>query len=508
MTGPRVLRARKILCLDAEGTEAEWVVVSDGFIGEIGRGDPPGDSVIELDGVLAPGFIDAHVHLTTTGLYRTGLDLSDARSVPEALDSLAGHLRSSEEPWVIGGNFDPGRNPDPRMPHRAELDRVAGDRKVLISRADGHSCVLSSEGLRAAGLEPTLEGFLLDEAGQPTGVLRHEANYAARRKVFSTLPAEQVGRAQRSACEAALEVGVTSVHEMAGGSYMGDRDFELMLEGREGFPIHVVIFLATLDVERALRAGLGRVGGDLFLDGSIGSRTAAMGEPYEDEEGKGFLYHSEEEVAGFFEEATRARIQAGVHAIGDAAVGQALSCLEEVSSRLGDGAEGVAPLRHRIEHIECADEAALEAMARLGVIPSVQPTFDYLWGGLDGMYAARLGERAKRMNPFGTMVRMGLEPAGGSDSTVTELDPLLGIHSAVNHQTPEFSVTVDQALRMFTTWAAAAAHEEHVRGSIETGKTADFALLEKDPADVDPDEIRRIEVLGTWVAGEEAWRAG
>lgn len=502
-----VLTAEKIHTVDPEISEADWIIVAGEVIHEVGRGEKPGGiDHVHLEGTLVPGFIDSHVHLTTTGLYRQGLDFRESRSVDDLLSVLKEHVSRNSEDWIIGGNFDPGRNRDARMPDRHEVDRVVGERRALLSRADGHSCVLSSAGMKEVALAPNTPGIILDDRGDPTGVMRHEANYESRRKFFGNLPENKIRGAQLEGCRLALEKGVTSVHEMAGGSYMGDKDFEVMLSSLQDYPVHVVIYLSTFDVGRVVKAGLPCIGGDLFLDGSIGSRTAAMSRAYEDEDTQGSIYHDDETVVEWYVEANRAGLQTGVHAIGDAAIEQALRCMEEATVRLGpEGAVGFRKLRHRIEHFECASADHIERAVRLGVVPSMQPMFDGYWGGKNGMYAARLGERAESMNDHSAVLAAGAVVAGGSDSTVTPLDPLLGIDASVNHKTEAARVSSHDALKMFTIWGALAAREETERGSISTGKLADFCLLDRDPLSMDSSDLSSVQVLETWVKGSRAW---
>lgn len=501
-----VLVGRLVRTVDRRGSTADWVAFEEGVITAVGRGDPPrGHRTVRTEGVVLPGMIDAHLHLVTTGLYSTGLDFRECRSVEALLEELRKFLGADDSQWLVGGNFDPGRNPDARMPERRELDAISGNRVLLISRADGHSCTLSSAALAQLGLDPGLEGFGVDERGEATGVLSNQANYQARARFFSQLPETEIRRALRAACELALSRGVTSVHEMGFG---GEQSTDLLLEERGNLPIDVRPYVATFDVGAVVSRGLTTIGGDLFLDGSLGSRTAALGASYSDGEGSGTLYHSDEAVTGFFLEASRAGLQAGVHAIGDAAIEQAIRCLEAAFVALGpEGAVGARRLRHRIEHFECVSFDQVERAARLGVVPSVQPAFDRYWGGIDGMYASRLGERATTMNPFPVMIRAGMTPAGGSDSSVTPLDPFLGMAAAVDHHEPAFAVTREHALRMFTSWAAAAGHSEDLRGTIQAGKRADFCVLEDDPLECDVGKIATLRVLQTWVGGKRAWNS-
>ncbi len=478
--------------------------MADGRIVEVGVGDAPVGKRVELPGVVLPGLIDAHVHLTTTGLFNGGLDFREERSVDALLADLKRFVkREPEREWVIGGNFDPGRNEEERMPLASDIDAICGPRKVLLARADGHSSVLSSAGLNVVDLDDSVAGVDRGPDGNPTGVLRNEANYKARTRFFSALPDTEVRQAHRAACDVALSRGVTSVHEMAGGAIMGDRDFDLLVAALDGLPIHVRPYLATFEVDKVKEAGLNCIGGDLFLDGSIGSMTAAMTEPYEGSDSLGFLYHSDEEMVEWYIASMRAGLQTGVHAIGDAAIEQALRCLETAAREIGG--PKVSAMRNRIEHFECVSASQLERAGQLGVVASVQPAFDAYWGG-DGMYRTRLGEeRSRQMNPFAAIVGQGMRPAGGSDSTVTQLDPFAGMAAAMGHHEPEHRVDGDSALRMFTIWGAEAGFDEENRGSIEPGKVADFCVVSADPRSLDPDEVAGVQVLQTWGGGEVAY---
>lgn len=506
MSTGTVLKPSKVICLDRAGTEADWIGIYKGRIVAVGTGDPPDvGEVVHREGVALPGMIDAHYHLTNTGIYRLGLDLRDCRSVVELLEALTKYLSRSPGSWIVGGNFDPGRSIDGRMPTGAELDRLAKDRVLMVSRTDGHSCVLNLRAWEAVNLEPGTPGIEFDAEGRPTGILSGAANYEARRRYFSNLPYGEIRKAQIAGCEAALERGITTIHEMGGAS---SNDFDVLMQWMPEYPLNIRPYLATSDIGRILEAGLECIGGDWFLDGSIGSRTAAFGDPYHDGGGTGTLYHDDEEVTNFFVEASRAGLQAGVHAIGDSAISQAIRCMEEAFIRLGpEGAVGARALRHRIEHFECCTVEQIERAVGMGMVASVQPAFDRYWGGPDGMYAKRLGPRAAGMNPFSEMVRRGMTVAGGSDSPVTPPNPWLGVASAAGHHRAQFALGVEEALRLFTIWAAAAGKQERERGSLEVGKWADVCIVPRDPRDLPPEEIERLEVIETWVDGEVMFRS-
>ncbi len=243
--------------------------------------------------------------------------------------------------------------------------------------------------------------------------------------------------------------------------------------------------------------GLPRIGGCLLLDGSFSSGTAALVEPYADREGDGRLYYTDDFLTGFYRAAHSRGLQVAVHALGGRAIAQALSSVEV--------AVGPAALdsRFRIEHCELPSPSQTATMRRLGMGACVQPTFEFLWGGPGGMYERRLGEaRAARSNPFRTLLDAGVPLAGGSDSYVTPMDSLLGIHSAVNRPNEAEQISVFEAVSLFTSGAAWFSFDEGLRGTLEVGKEASFTVLAADPFGVDASTIREIGVEGLFLRGE------
>ncbi|MBV9278273.1 MAG: amidohydrolase family protein [Candidatus Eremiobacteraeota bacterium] len=239
------------------------------------------------------------------------------------------------------------------------------------------------------------------------------------------------------------------------------------------------------------------VGGDVFLDGSIGSCTAAVSEPFigANNEGSGELNFDDGELFEYFAEAERLGIAAGVHAIGDRAIEQCVSTWERVLA--GRRAER----RHFIEHFEIARQDHIERCARLGIHLSMQPQFDLLWGGAGSMYEQRLGSRRMRsMNALGRALRAGAVLCGGSDSPVCELSPLLGMHAAVHHHEPQERLTPSEALTMYTHNAARLAQVENQTGILAPGFAADFVVLDRDP--IEDGDFASAVVMQTWSDGE------
>jgi predicted amidohydrolase YtcJ len=474
-------------------------VVPAAEVGSLGA-----DRVVDLgDATLMPGFVDAHVHLSATGLADHGADLREARSVAEMLDRVRAAAARAADGLLWGDGYDETRFDLPELPTPAELADAAGRRPVYLSRVDGHQGLATLDVLGDSGALDAA-GCDRDQDGQPTGVTRGDANHLARRHALAGLPADTLLAAQDAALCQAARRGVVCVHEMGGPDIAGRRDFELLLDRVEALPVEVIGYWGDLDLEYVADRKLAQVGGDLFLDGSLGSHTAALSTPYEDRPDTcGVLYHDDGELTELYVRASQAGIQVGVHAIGDVAIGQALRCARRAMKAVGPTA--FRGCRHRIEHVELLGADGADRMATLGLAASVQPAFDAAWGGPDGMYARRLGRRrAKSMNPFADLWRRGVPTGGSSDACVTPLDPWHGIASAVHHHRPSQRLGLPVAMEVFTFGGRVLARQERVSGTIEPGQRADLTAFPGDVLAADPADLEGGEAIFTMVAGRLA----
>ncbi|MFL6136788.1 MAG: amidohydrolase [Frankiaceae bacterium] len=443
--------------------------------------------VVDLDGAwLAPAFVDAHVHATSNGLALTGLDLSATDSLDDALDRLARHAADDEGGVVLGTGWDETRWPERRPPSPAELERAAPGRLVYLSRIDVHSAVASLALLETAPSARDATGW--DE----TGWLRRDAHHVVRRAAHALITPAQRRAAQRATLARAAALGIGCVHECAGPDISGTDDCAALLELAATEPGPVVVpywgELADLGgLDRARELGAAGAAGDLFVDGAIGSRTACLSGEYADDPGnRGALYHDAAAVGRHVAACTAAGMQAGFHAIGDAAIEMVLDGFRRAAEQAG--LDAVRAMRHRIEHVEMPPDVAL--LARYGIVASVQPAFDALWGGPDGMYAARLGTaRGTTLNPYAAMVAAGVPLALGSDAPITPLDPWGGVRAAASHRTPPSSITAELAFAAHTVggWRAARIDDA---GELAPGAAATFAawrVAALDPATGLPD---------------------
>jgi len=503
MRAERYVVKGRILTMTGPKDAADWMLVERGVVAGTGRAEPPPETA-ELPalsfptGALLPALHDAHVHLLSTGLMQTTPDLSVAECMAELFALLSDAVASFEGDLLRAHSFDPDLLPDGRYPTSSELDAISRETPIFVKRRDGHSSVVNAAAMEL--LDVSLDDPGVEKAdGRPTGVLRARAHTRAATRAGELLTDAERVEAFHAAARVAASRGVGVVHSLVGAADPGDRDgdIDLLVETAHELPIDVVVYPQTLNVEHVVGLGLPRIGGCILLDGSFSSGTAALDEPYADSGGRGELYFTDDELTGFMRRAHERGLQIAVHALGERAISQALRSYRAATGReAGDS-------RHRIEHCELTKAAHIADMREMGVSACVQPTFEYLWGGEGGMYEKRLGqERARRSNPFRTMLDGGLRLAGGSDSYVTPLDSRLGIHAAVNRPNVSERLPVFEAISLFTRDAAWFSFDEGRRGTLEPGKEADFVVLGEDPFEADASRLKDIEVVDLYMRGE------
>ncbi|OIN81616.1 amidohydrolase [Mycobacterium malmoense] len=451
---------------------------------EAARGQFPGAEVEDLDGgFVTPGFVDSHIHVTATGLTLSGLDLRPARSRAQCIRMVADYADAHPGQPVWGHGWDESSWPDNTPPSTGELDAALGDRPAYLARVDVHSA-LASTGLRR--LVPDLPAAAGFAAERP---LVGDAHHLVRAVARDLLTAEQLADARTAALDAAAAAGIVAVHECAGPEIGGLDDWLRLRALDHG--VEVIGYwgqaVTTPAQARALMDETGARGlaGDLFVDGALGSRTAWLHEPYADASQRtGTCYLDPDVIEAHVRACTEAGVTAGFHVIGDAAVSAAVAAFERVVADLGVAA--VARCGHRLEHVEMvtADQAA--KLGAWGVIASVQPTFDALWGGPDGMYARRLGsERGGQLNPLALLASQGVPLALGSDAPVTGLDPWVSVRAAVNHHTPGSAVSARAAFAAATRggWRAAGVRDGQT-GTLVPGAQASYAVWDAGALDI------------------------
>lgn len=467
---------------------ATALAVEDGRIVFVGSDEQASaydgaDEVLDLDGALVtPGFVDAHVHTVRTGFALTGLDLTGRPTLADVLDDLATFAaRAHDQGVLVGQGWDETAWPEGRPPTGEELERAAPGRRAHLTRVDGHSSVVSPA---LAALVPGLEQL---DGWTPDGRVERDAHHAVRSTLESLVTPGDRLEAARAALRSAVSHGLTSVHENAAPHIGPEHEVGTVREAAGEVGIGLVVYWGELmAVDTARRLGAAGLAGDLIADGAFGSRTAALTAPYADRPDTcGHAYLTAEQVRDHVVACTRAGLQAGFHCIGDAA----LEAVREGFARAAEvlGPDAVRAARHRLEHVEMPSPAMVALLGELGVTASVQPVFDALWGGPDGMYAARLGERWRGTIPLRDLATAGVDLALGSDSPVTPLGPWAAVRAAVRHHDEAQRIDPRAAFHAHTRGGALAARDLDA-GHLERGARADLAVWDC-PAGLGPDGL-------------------
>jgi predicted amidohydrolase YtcJ len=469
--------------------DATAMAVRDGVIAwlgsnDVGRQQFSDAEIVDLDGAfVAPAFVDSHIHLTATGLTLAGLDLRNATSLRHCLALIADYVRAHPDGPVWGHGWDESGWPENSAPSTEDLDRIVGDRPAYLARVDVHSAAAST------ALRQLTPGLAEAAGFDPHRPVTSDAHHLVRAAARGRLTPAQRRAARLAALDTAAALGIVAVHECAGPDIGGledwtevrDTDHGVEIVGYWGEPV------TTAGAARDLvdKTGVRGLAGDLFVDGAIGSRTAWLHQPYHDApECSGNAYLDVDAIAAHLHACTEAGITAGFHVIGDAAVSAVVAALERVVDRFG--APAVARCGHRLEHLEMVTEDQARKLGSWGVFASMQPNFDALWGGEDGMYVQRLGvDRGTKLNPFALLASQGVPIAFGSDSPVTGLNPWAAVRAASRHRTPGSAVSVRAAFAAATrgAWRAGGARDG-ITGTLVPGALASYAIWDADDLEV------------------------
>lgn len=467
--------------------DATAMAVRDGMVVWLGSDDVGRDQFSDADvvdlagGFVAPAFVDSHVHLTATGLTLTGLDLRAATSLRHCLQLIADYAAAHPGEAIWGHGWDESSWPENTAPSTADLDAVLGDRPAYLARIDVHSALAST------GLRRRVEGLPATTGFDEQRPLVAEAHHGVRAAARELLTDAQRSAARLAALDAAAAQGIAAVHECAGPQIGGRDDWRQLRALAHG--VEVIGYwgeaVTSAAAARALLDETGAAGlaGDLFVDGAVGSRTAWLRDPYHDAEHRGTCYLDRDAVAAHLAACTEAGVTAGFHVIGDAAVTSVVDALQRVVADFGVPA--VAHCGHRLEHLEMVTAEQATKLGGWGVMASMQPNFDALWGGSEGMYARRLGvDRAGRLNPFALLASQGVALAFGSDAPVTGLDPWATIRAAVNHHNPDSAISPRAAFAAATRggWRACGAGDG-LSGTLVPGAPASYAVWDVDAFD-------------------------
>jgi predicted amidohydrolase YtcJ len=480
-----------------------------------------GDSteVIDLDGkFVTPGFIDSHVHFITGGFRLSSVKLRDAATPEEFIQRIADFAKTQEAgAWITGGDWD-HENWGGELPRRDWIDSVTQDNPVWINRLDGHMALANTAALLAARITKNVKDIaggevVRDAEDELTGIFKDNAMIWVNKAEPEPTNAQK-DQALQAAMDYVAAQGVTSVHNMSGYMDVFERfrdQKKLITRVYAGMPIYRWQQLAEKVAEEGFGDKWLRIGSlKGFMDGSLGSHTAAFFEPYTDSPAdSGFLVTTPEEMYRWVAKADSAGLQPMVHAIGDRAISNLLDIFAQTIEE-----NGVRDHRFRIEHAQHIATADFERFRQMNIIASMQPyhAID------DGRWAEKVigPERIQNTYAFRSLLDAGARLAFGSDWFVAPPVPLEGIYAAVTRSTldganpegwvPDQKVSVEEALRAYTADAAYASFEEDIKGTLEVGKLADLAVMDQNLLNIDPKAIRDTRIHMTLVGGEVVYQ--
>jgi predicted amidohydrolase YtcJ len=518
MLALKALRPTRVQAIAVTGDK----IVAIGSNEEIQKFKGPKTQVIDLGGQFAmPGFNDAHVHLGSGGFEKLNVNLVGCKSLDDMKQRIAARVKTaSSGEWIVGRGWDHTLWAEQKTPTRADIDSVTGDHPAIFNRVDGHIAIANSAALKAAGVtaqSPDPHGGKIDrdDRGEPTGILRETAMGAVFEKIPPPSPAQR-RKAAELALQDAARWGITSAQDNSDWEdfltyEQMEKEGKLTLRIAEWLPFDAPVeqLIKMREHHSAKDPMLHTTMLKGFMDGSLGSRTAAMLAPYDDDlKNSGIPRYEQDKLNAMAAERANAGFQLGFHAIGDRGARMALDAFAyaiQKSNKKG--------LRFRIEHDQVIAPEDFKKFKDLGVIASVQPNHlltDMNWA------EAHIGPaRAKYSYPWKEFEDNGIPLAFGTDYPVEPITPFRGLYAAVTRQNeagtkeyyPEQKLTMNHAIAAYTAGAAYAEFAEDKKGLLQTGMLADFVVLDRDITKVPPPEILKTRVLRTVVGGKIVYEA-
>jgi predicted amidohydrolase YtcJ len=530
-----VIHNARIYTVDPANAVAEAMAITGDRIDAVGSSADVlarrGERTRVIDagqGTIVPGLHDAHGHFTAFGASLQIVDLRGTGTYREVIDRVRQRVAAAAPgEWVLGRGWDQNDWPEKAWPSHDDLSAASPDNPVYLTRVDGHAGLANARALAAAGItratrDPEGGRLIRGGAGEPLGVLIDRAQDLVTMRIPPASP-HQIEEHAVAADAAARRLGLTLVHDAGTGGATVDAYKRLIEAGRLKTRLYVMLRGSLRELTPFFEAGpvLDYANGRLAVraikisaDGALGSRGAALLEPYSDEpHTTGLLTMPPEDVYALTLAAARARFQTAIHAIGDRANRAVMDVFERVQREV----PGARALRLRNEHAQILDAAEIPRFASLGVIASMQPTHatsDMPW------VPARIGRARMEEGAYvwRRLLAAGARIAAGSDFPVEDPNPMLGFYAAITRQDPSGSppggwmpserLTREETLRAFTIDAAYAAHADTRVGSLEAGKQADLVLLSHDIMRVEPAEIPKTQVRLTMIGGETVYESG
>ena len=445
---------------------------------------------------ILPAFADTHMHFESFALFRATLDVRHVRNFAELTQVIREYEdQNPREKVLLGFGVSAHTVEEKKLPDRTVLDQITA-KPLFLVKYDGHAAVANSALLEKLPKAVTAQaGF--DKA---TGGLYQQAYYDGVNHLTRSVSLYQVLKNLIGASDELARRGFGLIHTVEGLGFPLDADVDLMRFAAKAFPLQYRIYFQTMDIRKVVRRNLPRIGGCFAtaLDGCFGTEDAALKEPYAHRpDDRGFLAYSQKQITNFVTKANRLNLQVAMHAIGDAAVEQAVIAYEDA---LADFPR--QDHRHVIIHANLMPAPLLERAAKIGIHIAIQPPLLH-WEQEPMSYLTRiLGDRAYSLMPLKSMLDHGLTIAGGSDAPCSIPDAIGGIHAACNHPNPEQRISILDAVRMYTRSAARLSFDEEQRGTLTDGKVADFVVLDRNPLTQKPEDLKDIKVLQFYLKGQ------
>lgn len=529
-----------IYTMESEGSHVEALGIKDGVIAFTGSNSEAAlyesDQIIDLQGkTVIPGMADSHLHMYAYCQNQTSVDLAGVKSIEEMVKMMSSKAEVVEKgKWIKGVNFDQTKWKENRFPTRRDLDLISKDHPIVIRRCCLHALVANTKALELAGVGAGYDGgpggiVEFEEDGTPNGIIREQST-----KVFDEIipdPLQDPEERERIMTEVLADMsekGITTIHTYAAKIWRYNEDIEAYksLDKERRLPVRITVCIDELfepeilteaqkqDPYRLVQYGAYKI----FSDGSLGSRSAALREPYADDpDNVGFVVCDQETLTNKVTAGYEKGLQPAIHAIGDRALDMTLTAIEktlETARKNGmKPAQMAARLPFRIIHVQMVDESLVERMKQLPLVLDIQPIFlctDLHWVG------ERIGkEREKGTYAWKTLQNAGMILTGGSDCPVETYDPIKGIYAAVTRKDfdgyppcgyhPEEKLSVYEAFCAYTKNVHYATGQQEVLGTLVCGKFADLAVLDRNPFAISEDELKDIVVEQTFVAGRQVF---
>lgn len=451
---------------------------------------------VDLQGkAVTPAYADTHVHFGSFALFHFGLNFTRAKNLEDIEKITAEHIKNHpKEQFLFGFGISRHTLEEKRDLARHDLDMITTT-PMLIVKYDGHAALANSALIKLFPPEVRKSpGF-----DEKSGWLYLDSYYRGVNFVSSFVKPLSLLNNLVKAFDYMARQGINLIHAAEGNGFKNDADFDAVRRITRAFPQHFRLFFQTMDVAKVKKRKLNRLGGCFVtaLDGCFGSEDAALLEPYSNNpENKGKLFYSQKEVNDFMCRANRENLQIAVHAIGDAAFEQAVAGFETALKEFPREDH-----RHIIIHADLGTPQFLEKAGKMGLCFAVQPSFLY-WEQEPASYLEEiLGDRAEKLIPLRDMLQSGVVVAGGSDAPCTMPHPWEGISAAVNHPSAHQRLTWQEALKMYTSWAARLTFDEDKLGALKVGYKADFALLNQNPFKIQKEDLSTVKAEQVYFAG-------